>query len=391
MTMKNAFRLLAFFLATGFSMAAQEKPQEKKDDPPPIIVKRDPPTRKEPIPTPDQYPLAEAVRALQSGDAPQPLPLITPAVPSLSNAAAPGKPSSEVPRDFQPKRDIALNATGVDALLISRDWEDAQNAPAVGNDGRVVYTYGSGLPIIVCAPLHVCMLELEAGEKLVGEPHIGDSIRWEISPTISGSGPDATPILIIKPRISGLDTTMVVPTDRRAYYVRLQSKPAEYVARVAFAYPEDRRQEWQLYLAKQHEQELQEKAQAVRVATLPNAAIENLYWNYEVKGGTSSTRPVHVMDDGAKTYIQMPEGATHRELPVLVVKGPSGSEMVNYRVKDNVYIIDRLFDRAALLLGAGKHQTKVELVRKNEIKKAKTEPVKLAPAQPPANPGEGQQ
>jgi len=41
-----------------------------------------------------------------------------------------------------------------------------------------------------------------------------------------------------------------------------------------------------------------------------------------------------------------------------------------------------LFDRAALLLGAGKHQTKVELVRKNEIKKAKTEPVKLPPAQP---------
>jgi P-type conjugative transfer protein TrbG len=391
MTMKNAFSLLAFFLATGFSMAVQEKPQEKKDDPPPIIVKRDPPTRKEPIPTPDQYPLTEAVRALQSGDAPQPLPLTTPAVPSLSNAAGPGKPSSEVPRDFQPKRDIALNATGVDALLISRDWEDAHNAPAVGNDGRVVYTYGSGLPIIVCAPLHVCMLELEAGEKLVGEPHIGDSIRWEISPTISGSGPDATPILIIKPRISGLDTTMVVPTDRRAYYVRLQSKPAEYVARVAFAYPEDRRQEWQLYLAKQHEQELQEKAQAERVATLPNAAIENLYWNYEVKGGTSSTRPVHVMDDGAKTYIQMPEGATHRELPVLVVKGPNGSEMVNYRVKDNVYIVDRLFDRAALLLGAGKHQTKVELVRKNEIKKAKTEPVKLPPAQPPANPGEGQQ
>jgi P-type conjugative transfer protein TrbG len=391
MTMKNAFRLLAFFLATGFSMAAQEKPQEKKDDPPPIIVKRDPAAQKEPIPTPDQYPLAEAVRALQSGDAPQPLPLTTPTVPSLSNAAASGKPSSEVPRDFQPKRDIALNATGVDALLISRDWEDAHNSPALGNDGRVVYTYGSGLPIIVCAPLHVCMLELEAGEKLVGEPHIGDSIRWEISPTISGSGPDATPILIIKPRISGLDTTMVVPTDRRAYYVRLQSKPAEYVARVAFAYPEDRRQEWQLYLAKQHEQELQEKAKAERVATLPNAAIENLYWNYEVKGGTPSTRPVHVMDDGAKTYIQMPEGATHRELPVLVVKGPNGSEMVNYRVKDNVYIIDRLFDRAALLLGTGNHQTKVELVRKNEIKKAKTEPVKLPPAQPPANPGEGQQ
>jgi len=106
------------------------------------------------------------------------------------------------------------------------------------------------------------MLELEAGEKLVGVTHIGDSIRWEISPTISGSGPDATPILIIKPRISGLDTTMVVPTDRRAYYVRRQSKPAEYLARVAFVYPETAGKHGSCIWPGQHEQELQEKAQA---------------------------------------------------------------------------------------------------------------------------------
>jgi type IV secretion system protein TrbG len=385
MAVKTASVWFGFFLAVGLPACAQEK----KDDPPPIIVKRAPPVRKDTIPAPDKYPLAEAVRTLQSGDAAEPPAAAAPTLPPLRNEAASGKSSSEVPRDFQPKRDLALNATGADALLISRDWEEAHNAPTVGNDGRVVYTYGAGLPILVCAPLHVCMLELERGEKLIGEPHIGDSIRWEISPTVSGSGTDATPILIIKPRISGLDTTMVIPTDRRAYYVRLESKPSEYVARVAFAYPEDRREEWLLYLAKQQERELQEKAQAERVANLPNTAIEDLYWNYEIKGGTPETRPVHVMDDGAQTYIQMPEGAVHRELPVLVVKGTNGSEMVNYRVKDNIYIVDRLFERAALLLGTGKHQTKIELVRKSQTKNMKTEPVKLPPSEPPANSGEG--
>lgn len=224
---------------------------------------------------------------------------------------------------------------------------------------------------MVCAPLHVCILELEPGEKIVGEPHIGDSIRWEISPTASGSGPDATPLVIIKPRIAGLDTTMVVPTDRRAYYVRLESKPNEYVARVAFSYPEESQQKWQEYLAKQREQ--QDKATAERVADLPNGALENMYWKYEIKGGDVSTRPVHVMDDGAKTYIQMPIETIHRELPVLVVKGPSGSEMVNYRVKENMYIVDRLFDRAALLQGSGKHQAKVELIRQTEVSKGKVQ------------------
>ena len=362
--------------------------QDKKEDPPPIVIKRGPPAQKEPVPTTDQYPLAEALRALESGNSPQAVPEVAPTLPSISNAT-PGKPSSEVPREFQPKHDIVLSPTGLDALLISRDWEASHNTPAIGNDGRVVYTYGAGLPIVVCAPLHVCMVELEPGEKIIGEPHIGDSVRWEIAPTASGSGPDATPILIIKPRISGLDTTMVVPTDRRAYYIRLQSKPAEYVARVAFTYPEDLNRRWQVFLAKQREQEQQQKAQ--QVVELPNNAIETLYWKYAIKGGSSSTRPVHVMDDGEKTYIQMPQEAIHRELPVLVIKTADGSEMVNYRVKDNIYIVDRLFDRAALLLGVGKHQTKVEIVREQEVKNGKTEPVRVPPPQPGAAASSGEQ
>jgi len=391
MTYKSTVALFAFSLSLvvpGFAQDKQDK-QDKKDDPPPIVIKRGPPTEKDPVPGTDKYPLTEALRALESGDSPQAPSDGTPILPSISNAPAPGKASSEVPRDFQPKRDIVLNPTGLDALLISRDWEASHNIPAIGNDGRVVYTYGAGLPIVVCAPLHVCMVELEPGEKIIGEPHIGDSVRWEVAPTASGSGPDSTPILIIKPRISGLDTTMVVPTDRRAYYIRLQSKPAEYVARVAFTYPEDHNRQWQVFLAKQHEQEQQEKTH--RVAELPNNAIENLYWKYAIKGGSPSTRPVHVLDDGVKTYIQMPEEAIHRELPVLVVKAPGGSEMVNYRVKDNIYIVDRLFDRAALLLGVGKHQTKVEIVREQEVKNGKTEPVRVPPPEPGASASSGEQ
>ena len=386
MTRKSrVFMFAVFALCPAFAGFAQEK----KEEAPPIVVKRAPAAQKEAVPTIDKYPLTEALHALESGDARQPSPDEPPVLPSISNAPPPGKASSEVPRDFQPKRDVVLNETGADALLISHDWEATHNTPAIGNDGRVVYTYGAGLPVVVCAPLHVCMVELEPGEKIVGEPHIGDSVRWEISPTTSGTGADSTPILIVKPRIPGLDTTMVVPTDRRAYYIRLQSKPTEYVARVAFTYPEDRNREWQVFLARQREHEQQEQAQ--HVADLPKSAIENLYWNYAIKGGTPSARPIHIVDDGVKTYIQMPEEAVHRELPVLVIKTSDGTEMVNYRVKDNIYIVDRLFDRAALLLGVGKHQAKVEIVREREVKNEKAEPVRVPPAQPPATTPSGEQ
>jgi type IV secretory pathway VirB9-like protein len=37
--------------------------------------------------------------------------------------------------------------------------------------------------------------------------------------------------------------------------------------------------------------------------------------------------------------------------------------MTNYRVRDQTYIVDRLFDRANLVLGAGKKAQKVEISR----------------------------
>jgi type IV secretion system protein VirB9 len=46
-------------------------------------------------------------------------------------------------------------------------------------------------------------------------------------------------VIVLKPQGPGLDTNLLITTDRRAYYLRLLSKPDDYVARVAFAYPDD--------------------------------------------------------------------------------------------------------------------------------------------------------
>ena len=37
--------------------------------------------------------------------------------------------------------------------------------------------------------------------------------------------------------------------------------------------------------------------------------------------------------------------------------------MVNYRVKGDMYIVDRLFERGALILGVGKSARKAEIIR----------------------------
>ena len=206
------------------------------------------------------------------------------------------------------------------------------------------------------------MVELQAGERLVGEPHIGDSVRWNISPALFGKGDTSTTIIVIKPKETGLDTNLLLTTDRRAYYMRLVSKPDDYVARVAFAYPDDEiaDQRWKDHLARQE----QEQQEATRIAELSPTAIESMNFNYSIKGGDASIRPLQVFDDGQKTYIRMNPDTQHREAPVLVVVGSDGkAEMLNYRVKGDMYIADRIFDRAQLVLGADKKAKKVEITR----------------------------
>ena len=114
-----------------------------------------------------------------------------------------------------------------------------------------------GLPTVVCAPLRVCLIELQPGEKLVGEPQIGDSVRWNVAPATYGKGDESTAMLVLKPQMPGLDTNLLITTDRRAYYVRLVSKADDYVSRVAFVYnDDDGGKKWKDHFAEQKREEI---------------------------------------------------------------------------------------------------------------------------------------
>ena len=325
----------------------------------PVGVKRVPPAAqgqtppKSVPPLLQQYDFGGQLRALEGSGLPSDV------KPEL---LVPAGPIGGAPKDFRPKSDVPLTPTALEAVRVSERWQGEKNAPLPGPDGRVMYSFGAGLPTVVCAPLRVCMIEMQAGEKIVGEPHIGDSVRWNISPAMYGTGDQATSVIILKPQTPGLDTNLLITTDRRAYYLRLISKPEDYVARVAFAYPEDDTRKWQQQLAAEQAMAKKEK----HAAEVPPAmvTVEKVNFDYTIRCRDEHLRPLRVFDDGAKTYIQMPPELQHREAPALLVVGKDGkSEMTNYRVKDQTYIVDRLFDRAKLVLGSGKKAQKVEITR----------------------------
>ena len=333
-----------------FAMAQMVWAQEKNN--PPVVVRRAPPPLDR-----DSAVLQKKVQSDLEGLEQQ-----NPKDAKPSPAAnTPTTAADRVPSDFKGPQDIPLSPTAAAAVRVSEKWLTDTVTPAPGPDGRVLYTYGAGLATVVCAPLRVCTIELQKGERLVDEPHIGDSVRWYVSPALYGRDNSSTTVVVVKPQEPGLDTNLLIPTDRRIYYLRLVSKPEDYTARVAFAYPDDDQaeQRWHEHLAKQE----QERKEASRIAELGPNASESMNFNYEVKGD-AAIRPLMVFDDGAKTFIRMNPAVKHKETPILVVIGSDGkAEMVNYRVKNELYIADRLFDRARLAVGNRKNSLKVEIRR----------------------------
>jgi type IV secretion system protein VirB9 len=206
----------------------------------------------------------------------------------------------------------------------------------------------------------MCIIELQSGEKLTGQPQIGDSIRWNVEPASYGTGERVTPLIVLKPKAVGLDTNLVIMTDRRSYYLRLISSTQDYVARVSFDYPDDERIRWSQALSKQDQAAREAKFE--KEVTTVAKSLEDLNIDYRVKGD-KSIRPIRVLDDGVHTYLQMNRAILHREAPVLAVIGPEGkAEIVNYRVQGSVYIVDRLFDRARLILGSGRKARKADII-----------------------------
>jgi type IV secretory pathway VirB9-like protein len=134
-----------------------------------------------------------------------------------------------------------LTAQEREALRIAKRWGAGSATgikPVVGANGSVRFIYGAQQPSIVCAVLQVCDVALQSGE-LVNSIHLGDTARWTVEPAITGSGAAETQHLIIKPMDVGLETSLVVTTNRRTYHLKLRSHRTEYMPQVAFTYPDD--------------------------------------------------------------------------------------------------------------------------------------------------------
>lgn len=255
---------------------------------------------------------------------------------------------------------------GLSAIDESKKFQTGGGArPVLSADGLLQFPFGQYQPEITCAPLRACDIELQAGE-LVNNVIVGDSVRWLAAPAKTGEGAQAIPHVIIKPVDKGLQTNLVITTNRRTYAITLKSSEMNYVSRAGFYYPRDIVQDWtdQAEVVRRKSEEDDKR----KVSDLPLVSADQLNFGYMLKGDEDQAwNPMRVFDDGTRVFIQMPQSMKSNEAPALVLLDKSGnSELVNYRVKDSYYIVDKLFTKAALIVGVGRDQKKIEISKKSK-------------------------
>lgn len=248
------------------------------------------------------------------------------------------------------------------AVAQAKKWQETGTAkPIMSDDGKIVFPFGQYLPTLTCAPLRACDIELEAGEIVTGKPLAGDNVRWKVSKAESGSGDKRITHVVVKPIDINLDTNLIITTDRRTYHIRLFSSANErdYLNRVGFYYPQDIAEEWD-ESARLAEKETKAKEKLV-VTELPTLSVDKLDFSYKVEGD-KATRfvPTRVFNDGTHVFLQMPEEVRSAEAPILILLDENDKpQIVNYRVKDAYYIVDKLFDKAMLVVGTDGSESKV--------------------------------
>ncbi len=224
-----------------------------------------------------------------------------------------------------------LAQTDTAVAIASHEAERGWSPRTVQTGDAVVFPYGHAQPVVTCAPLRACVIELEPGERIVATA-LGDTERWLAEEAIAGG---RTPLVIVKPTACGIATNIVIATDRRVYDLGLDSpdcahRAVRYTPHVRFYYPGS----------------LVTGSSAAPDAFHPESLSFEYRW---VPDRRAPWSPVAVYDDGTHVYIRLSDAARHTDLPVLLLElDDNSTSVLNYAVTNDTYVTDRIFSRAIL-------------------------------------------
>ncbi len=281
----------------------------------------------------------QAVPAVQAPEPPKPVAIV--AVPTPLPLPGQLKPVPDAPGKSDEGDPKARVGSANAAARIQPVREGFLNAIQ-----QYPWTEGA-LYQLYAAPGQVTDIALQEGEKLVGPGPVaaGDTVRWIIGDTVSGTGAAQRVHILVKPTRSDLVTNLVINTDRRTYHVELRATPATYMASVSWSYPQDR------LIALRSDNVA--AADAAPVAS--GVDVSALNFRYAIEGDAAPWRPLRAFDDGRQVYVEFPAGVGQGDLP------PLGEPLIliGFEPAERVAHDDRLANLAAAI-GAGAVQSRTQ-------------------------------
>lgn len=245
--------------------------------------------------------------------------------------------------------------------------------------GYILFPYGHVRPTLRCPLLNACVIVLDPDEALTDEPLSGDTERWIIDTSVMGSE-ERSVLVVVKPQFCGIATNLVIPTSRRIYELALvsdlcegksrgESEGGDYTRQMRFWYPDEMR------AARRIEEEIA-AAQADAAETLEGPELVlDLNRDYEVERGWWWNRkrypwiPEEVFDDGIRTYVVIPEAARHGELPILYTLENGERHVLNYALRGDTIVADRVLERAVLVVGKAGGDETIEIRNRDPLRR----------------------
>lgn len=213
--------------------------------------------------------------------------------------------------------------------------------PSVGSPSGRVFAYEADRVYeVVTAPLRVTVVTLAPGETVVSRAS-GDTLRWQIGETRSGSDATERVHVLLKPLERGLATNLVLATSGRLYLLALRSgAPDAFDQTVSWTYaPELSADE-----------------------PMPPRPMDGRY-RITPQGRAPRWTPLAVLTDGARTEIIFPGDLASGEAPVLIGRQADGSpRLLTYRQAGNRYLVDEVIEDGELRLGG--RQPRVVRIRR---------------------------
>ena len=262
--------------------------------------------------------------------------------------------------------DISLSAKKKSQALTNRMEIDKETSNYINNgqadvitrpDGTMLFPYGLAQVNVTARKMMYSKIVLQEGERIMSAA-AGDTTRWNILPSYIGDVANYTPVVLVKPFMGGLQTSLSIITNRRDYDITIQSVDSgDFMPRIGFYYPQDKADSINVGLSPDKIENNESKQ--------PRINIENIKYDYKIKGdGRLSWYPLSVFEDGNKVFIRMSDRVDRSQLPVFMTVDQKGqTEIVNYRYFKPYYVVDTIFDCGVLMLGTDKYRETIKLTR----------------------------